>query len=98
MGGYFQKKNRKLTEGRVLVNSYRAQRVADVLADFRTLQYYISGVSTEPANMNDYWTEGWAALRQCALDGQQILNFAADTNVPQASGGAEEQEKAELKQ
>jgi hypothetical protein len=48
--------------------------------------------------MDDYYTEGWAALRQCALDGQQILNCGADTTVPQSNGGAEEQEKAELKQ
>lgn len=48
--------------------------------------------------MEDYYTEGWAALRQCALDGQHILNCGADTTVPQANGGPEEQEKAELKQ
>ena len=38
-------------------------------------------------------------LRQCALDGQHILNCGADTSVPQVSvGGAEEQAKAELLQ
>lgn len=47
--------------------------------------------------MDDYYTEGWAALRQCALDGQHILNCGADTTVPQTNGGPEEQEKAELK-
>jgi hypothetical protein len=48
--------------------------------------------------MDDYYTEGWAALRQCAIDGQHILNCAADISIPQASGGPEEQAKAELKQ
>ncbi|KAK1966293.1 hypothetical protein LY78DRAFT_57771 [Colletotrichum sublineola] len=73
-------------------------RVAEVLSEFQTLQYYIAAAPTEPANMEDYWTEGWAALRQCSLDGQHILNCAADTSVPQVGGGLAEQEKAELKQ
>ena len=81
-----------------IVNPYRAQRVADVLSDFRTLQYYISAAPTDPPNMEDYWTEGWAALRQCSLDGQHVLNCAADTSVPQSRAGPEEQEKAELHQ
>ncbi|KAL0942671.1 uncharacterized protein CTRU02_200557 [Colletotrichum truncatum] len=80
------------------LNEHRAMRVGEVLSDFRTLQYYIAAAPTDPTNMNDYYTEGWAALRQCALDGQHILNCAADTSVPQVSGGPLEQEKAELKQ
>ncbi|KAK1654146.1 hypothetical protein BDP81DRAFT_78712 [Colletotrichum phormii] len=80
------------------LNDYRTTRVAEVLSDFRTLQYYIAAAPTDPNNMEDYYTEGWAALRQCSLDGQHILNCAADTSVPQASGGTLEQEKAELRQ
>ncbi|KAF6821925.1 hypothetical protein CPLU01_12321 [Colletotrichum plurivorum] len=80
------------------LNEFRVTRVAEVLSDFRTLQYYIAAAPTDPANTEDYYTEGWAALRQCSLDGQHILNCAADTSVPQASGGPHEQEKAELKQ
>lgn len=80
------------------MNEYRVTRVAEILSDFRTLQYYIAAAPTDPAIMEDYYTEGWAALRQCSLDGQHILNCAADTSVPQASGGPLEQEKAELKQ
>ncbi|MDB5910906.1 MAG: hypothetical protein JWP34_5020, partial [Massilia sp.] len=45
-----------------------------------------------------YYTEGWAALRQCALDGQHILNCGADITVPQSNGNPDEQAKAELKQ
>lgn len=81
-----------------LVNEYRTVRVAEVLSDFRTLQYYIAAAPTEPLHAEDYYTEGWAALRQCALDGQHILNCAADVTVPHARGGEEEQSKAELKQ
>lgn len=72
--------------------------MAELLADFRTLQYYIAAVECNPANMDDYYTEGWAQLRQCALDGQHILNCAADVTVPRANGGPEEQERAELMQ
>lgn len=81
-----------------LVNEYRTARVAEVLADFRTLQYYIVSAPAEPSNAEDYYTEGWAALRQCAIDGQYILECAADTKVPVTNGGEAEQAKAELKQ
>ncbi|ROT41412.1 hypothetical protein SODALDRAFT_322546 [Sodiomyces alkalinus F11] len=79
------------------LNHRRTVRVADVLSDFRTLQYHIAAAPTEPLNVEDYYTEGWAALRQCAIDGHHILECAADTRVPEADGEAE-QEKAELKQ
>ncbi|KAH9892231.1 hypothetical protein F4778DRAFT_784598 [Xylariomycetidae sp. FL2044] len=80
------------------LNEYRTARVAETLSDFRTLQYYIAAAPVDPPNNEDYYTEGWAALRQCALDGQHILNCAADVTVPQASGGEQEQRKAELRQ
>ncbi|KAK6080418.1 hypothetical protein SCUP515_03437 [Seiridium cupressi] len=80
------------------VNEYRTARVAEILSDFRTLQYYIAAAPSEPPSTEDYYTEGWAALRQCALDGQHILNCAADTTVPETTGGEEEQVKAELRQ
>lgn len=80
------------------VNECRTARVAEVLADFRALQYYISAGPVEPENEEDYYTEGWAALRQCTIDGQYILDVAADTRVPAAQGGEEEQTRAELQQ
>ncbi|KAM4066102.1 hypothetical protein HRG_000254 [Hirsutella rhossiliensis] len=80
------------------LNDCRTARVAELLADFRTLQYYIAAAPAEPDNVEDYYTEGWAALRQCAVDGHHILECAADTRVPVAQGGAQEQTKAELKQ
>ncbi|KAK7423150.1 hypothetical protein QQX98_001226 [Neonectria punicea] len=79
-------------------NEYRTARVAEVLSDFRTLQYYIAAAPVDPQDTADYYTEGWAALRQCSLDGQHILECAADTSVPSAAGGEDEQYKAELKQ
>lgn len=81
-----------------LVNEFRAARVAEVLNDFRTLQYYIVNAPVDPANMDDYYAEGYAALRQCAIDGQHILDTGADITVPRTTGGPEEQDKAELKQ
>ncbi|KAH7326218.1 hypothetical protein B0I35DRAFT_129145 [Stachybotrys elegans] len=79
------------------LNPYRTARVAEILADFQTLQYYIAAAPAEPDNSDDYYTEGWGTLRQCAIDGQNILDVAADTSVPVASG-EDEQQKAELKQ
>ncbi|KAF4423082.1 hypothetical protein FPRO06_05323 [Fusarium proliferatum] len=80
------------------LNEFRTMRVAEVLSDFRTLQYYIAAAPVDPEDTADYYTEGWAALRQCALDGQHILECGADTSVPTPPGGEQEQMKAELKQ
>ncbi|KAI2625745.1 hypothetical protein GGR54DRAFT_512698 [Hypoxylon sp. NC1633] len=80
------------------LNDFRTARVAEILSDFRTLQYYIAAAPADPPNTDDYYTEGWSELRQCAMAGQHILNCAADVSVPQASGGEAEQAKAELKQ
>ncbi|KAH7193613.1 uncharacterized protein B0J16DRAFT_82794 [Fusarium flagelliforme] len=80
------------------LNEYRTMRVAEVLSDFRTLQYYIAAAPVDPDDTAEYYTEGWAALRQCALDGQHILECGADTSVPTPPGGEQEQMKAELKQ
>ncbi|KAB5525584.1 hypothetical protein GE09DRAFT_1229381 [Coniochaeta sp. 2T2.1] len=79
------------------LNEYRTQRVAEVLYDFRTVQLYIAAAPVNPENMDDYYTEGWAVLRQCALDGQHILNCGADITVPQSNGHPDEQVKAELR-
>lgn len=80
------------------VNEYRETRVGEVLSDFRTLQYYIAAAPSDPDHTDDYFTEGFAALRQCQLDGQHILDCGADISVPRATGGPEEQAKAELRQ
>ncbi|ELR02821.1 hypothetical protein VC83_08281 [Pseudogymnoascus destructans] len=79
-------------------NDARATRVADLLSDFRALQHSIASVSSDPPHPDDFYTEGYAALRQCSMDGQHVLNVAADTRVPTGRGGQAEQEKAELRQ
>ncbi|CZT00741.1 uncharacterized protein RAG0_08660 [Rhynchosporium agropyri] len=80
------------------LNDERTARVADLLSDFWTLQYYIAAAPVDPENQDDYYTEGWSALRQCYIDGQHILNCAAETQVPRARDDPEEQAKAELQQ
>lgn len=81
-----------------LVNDFRTGRVAEVLSDFHNIQYFIAAAPVDPNHTDDYYTDGWATLRQCHLDGQRILNCGADTSVPEASGGPDEQAKAELRQ
>jgi hypothetical protein len=87
-----------LTAAASLVNEYRLARVAELLCDFTELQYIITSVPVDPDNSEDYLTEGWAAMRQCMIDGQHILDTGADTNVPCESGGSAEQERAVLRQ
>lgn len=72
--------------------------MAEILSDFQNIQYFIAAAPVDPLHVDDYYTEGWATLRQCNMDGQRILNCGADTSVPEASGGMEEQAKAELQQ
>ncbi|PSS27531.1 hypothetical protein M430DRAFT_55038 [Amorphotheca resinae ATCC 22711] len=80
------------------LNEQRAARVAELLSDFRVLQHYIAAAPVDPQDQDDYYAEGWVALRQCYTDGQHVLNSAAETRVPRARGGPEEQAKAELQQ
>lgn len=79
-------------------NEYRQVRVGELLVDFKGLHDMIAETPDTPEDMNDYYTEGWAVLRQCSLDGYHILNCGADTSVPRVRGGQEEQDKAELLQ
>lgn len=80
------------------LNEFRRARVAEILSDFRMLQTRIASAPVEPTSSEEYYTEGWAALRQCAADGHHILNASADVTVPVGAGGEEEQAKAELQQ
>lgn len=71
------------------LNESRKARLAEVFADFRTLQYLIASSSDKPENDEDYDTEGWAVLRQCTIDLQYIVDVAADA-VPATQWGEEE--------
>ncbi|KFY37699.1 hypothetical protein V495_07028 [Pseudogymnoascus sp. VKM F-4514 (FW-929)] len=80
------------------LNAARATRVADLLSDFRALQHIIASITCDSPHPDGFYTEGYAALRQCLVDGQHVLNVATDTRVPTGRGGPAEQEKAELTQ
>ncbi|KAI9861569.1 MAG: hypothetical protein M1813_005179 [Trichoglossum hirsutum] len=78
------------------MNDFRAVRIAEIMNDFRTLQYYISQTKANPTRPEDYYEEGYVVLRQCISDGQAVLssNFnASDSTASSASG---EREKAQL--
>jgi hypothetical protein len=70
-------------------------RVAEIMSDFRNLQYYIAQIRATPT-AEEYYLEGYTLLRQCAADAQAILSapFAAATTSP---GGNPEREKAQLR-
>ncbi|RDA87149.1 hypothetical protein CP532_4274 [Ophiocordyceps camponoti-leonardi (nom. inval.)] len=55
------------------LNACRTARVAEILADFRTLQLYIASAPDEPRDADDSRTAGWTALRQSVVDGHHIL-------------------------
>jgi len=78
----------------LLVNDARAIRVAEIMTDFRNLQYYIAQIRATPT-AEEYYLEGYSLLRQCAAEAQAVLAapFAATTTPP---GGNVEQKKAQL--
>lgn len=78
-----------------VVNDARAMRIAEIMTDFRNLQYYLSQLRANPT-AEEYYLEGYSLLRQCTAEAQAILEapFAAGTSSP--SGDAE-REKAQLR-
>ena len=77
------------------VNDARAIRVAEIMSDFRNLQYYLSQLRPTPT-AEEYYLEGYSLLRQCSAEAQTILAtpFAATTG---ATGGDPEREKQQLR-
>ncbi|KAF2503371.1 hypothetical protein BU16DRAFT_38529 [Lophium mytilinum] len=77
------------------LNDARAMRVAEIMSDFRNLQYYIAQIRATPT-AEEYYLEGYALLRQCATEAQAVLSapFAASTTSPD---GNPEREKAQLR-
>ncbi|KAF2475349.1 uncharacterized protein BDR25DRAFT_101984 [Lindgomyces ingoldianus] len=77
------------------LNDARAIRIAEIMTDFRNLQYYLSQLHATPT-AEEYYLEGYSLLRQCTLEAQAILDapFSAGTTSP---GGDPEREKAQLK-
>lgn len=77
------------------MNDARAIRVAEIMGDFRNLQYYLSQLRATPT-AEEYYLEGYSLLRQCAAEAQSILEtpFAASSGAP---GGDPEREKLQLR-
>jgi hypothetical protein len=77
------------------VNDARAIRIAEIMSDFRNLQYYLSQLRATPT-AEEYYLEGYSLLRQCSSEAQAILDapFAAATTSP---GGDAEREKTQLR-
>ncbi|KAJ3493634.1 hypothetical protein NLG97_g4611 [Lecanicillium saksenae] len=86
-----------LTARPLAVNEYRIARVAEVLGDFRNLQHCIASANINAPCQADYFTSAWTLLRQCATDGQFILDCSADISFPVAQN-EHEQKKLELLQ
>lgn len=76
------------------VNEVRALRLAEIMQDFRNLQYYISQIHAVPTQ-EEYNGLGYVLLRQCNAEGQAVLNapFSASQSVP---AGNPEREKQHL--
>ncbi|KAF2794021.1 hypothetical protein K505DRAFT_349569 [Melanomma pulvis-pyrius CBS 109.77] len=76
------------------LNDARAIRIAEIMTDFRNLQYYLSQLRATPT-AEEYYLEGYSLLRQCTTEAQTILEtpFAATAGT----GGNADQEKQQLK-
>jgi hypothetical protein len=77
-------------------NSARAMRIAEIMNDFRSLQYYIAGLSVTP-RPEDYYLEGYTLLRHCVAEAQALLAQGYEHNS-QNPDGDQEAEKTLLKQ
>ncbi|KAL1591992.1 hypothetical protein SLS60_011584 [Paraconiothyrium brasiliense] len=86
---------RSPTKSFPLVNDARAIRIAEIMSDFRNLQYYLSQLRASPT-AEEYYLEGYSLLRQCTSEAQSILTtpFAATSG---ATGGDPEREKQQLR-
>jgi hypothetical protein len=70
-------------------------RVAEIMSDFRNLQYYIAQIQSQPT-AEEYYLEGYALLRQCSAEAQAVLDRQYQATVPNPGGNAERQ-KAQLR-
>lgn len=76
------------------VNNARAMRVAEIMNDFRNLQYYLSNIQVTPS-AQDYYLEGYVMLRSCVAEAQGVLAspYSYTSQHPQ---GDPEAEKVQL--
>ena len=78
------------------VNDARAMRVAEVMNDFRTLQYHIAQYQAVPPP-EQYHDIGYEALRQCIAEAQAVLSAHYDTGSLQIPSSAVEQQRQQLR-
>ena len=64
------------------LNGARALRIAEIMTDFRNMQYYLgmAKMHTTPT-AEEYYLEGYSLLRQCTSEAQAIVTapFSAVT-------------------
>jgi hypothetical protein len=70
-------------------------RVAEIMADFRNLQYYIAQIQANPPP-EDYYLEGYALLRACVGEAQAILAAPYAYGAGSHPQGEAETEKSQL--
>lgn len=72
------------------MNNARAMRVAEIMNDFRALQYHISRLQATP-RQDEYYLEGYAWLRHSITEAQSVLaqQYAHDTQHPQGNAEVE---------
>ncbi|KAF2665353.1 hypothetical protein BT63DRAFT_482304 [Microthyrium microscopicum] len=80
---------------RFTVNHARAMRIAEIMNDFRSLQYYLAAIHVNPL-AEDYYLEGYSLIRACIAEGQAVLANSY-TNAAAHPSGDEEAEKSQLK-
>jgi hypothetical protein len=78
-----------------LVNHARAMRVAEIMNDFRNIQFSIASLQANPSP-EEYYLEGYALLRQCVAEAHSLLTQEY-AHSPQHPGGDAEAEKSLLK-
>jgi hypothetical protein len=76
-------------------NEARAMRVAEIITDFRNLQYYLATLQASPS-AEDYYLEGYVLLRACVAEGQSVLASPYE-HTSQHPSGDPEHEKSQLR-
>jgi len=70
-------------------------RVAEIMNDFRSLQYYLAAIQIAPP-AEDYYLEGYTILRACTAEAQSVL-AAGYSHTSLHPDGDPETEKSQLK-
>lgn len=78
------------------VNHARAMRIAEIIADFRSLQHFLASIRMNPS-ADEYDEEAYIVLRQCAANANALLAQPFNPQSPSPQGD-EEAEKIALQQ